>query len=93
MINVNTTLTNNFDSKIQLLNCFFYFLFVKFLSDRVVKAARSVHSVMIDGNPGLIRDRKHHLKTYRYQHSLPYREITFCKMYADSNITFLSQTM
>uniref|UniRef100_A0AAQ4NRD4 Rap guanine nucleotide exchange factor (GEF) 3 n=1 Tax=Gasterosteus aculeatus aculeatus TaxID=481459 RepID=A0AAQ4NRD4_GASAC len=37
----------------------------QFLSDRVVKAARSVHSVMIDGNPGLIRDRKHHLKTYR----------------------------
>uniref|UniRef100_A0AAQ4QIK2 Rap guanine nucleotide exchange factor (GEF) 3 n=1 Tax=Gasterosteus aculeatus aculeatus TaxID=481459 RepID=A0AAQ4QIK2_GASAC len=26
---------------------------------------KSVHSVMIDGNPGLIRDRKHHLKTYR----------------------------
>uniref|UniRef100_A0AAQ4PAG3 Rap guanine nucleotide exchange factor (GEF) 3 n=1 Tax=Gasterosteus aculeatus aculeatus TaxID=481459 RepID=A0AAQ4PAG3_GASAC len=47
------------------LTAFFYFLFVKFLSDRVVKAARSVHSVMIDGNPGLIRDRKHHLKTYR----------------------------
>uniref|UniRef100_A0A8C3AQG5 Rap guanine nucleotide exchange factor 3 n=1 Tax=Cyclopterus lumpus TaxID=8103 RepID=A0A8C3AQG5_CYCLU len=37
-----------------------------FLSDRVVKAARSVYSVMIEGNPGLIRDRKHHLKTYRH---------------------------
>uniref|UniRef100_A0A3P8QX16 Rap guanine nucleotide exchange factor (GEF) 3 n=1 Tax=Astatotilapia calliptera TaxID=8154 RepID=A0A3P8QX16_ASTCA len=36
-----------------------------FLSDRVVKAARSVYSVMIEKNPGLIRDRKHHLKTYR----------------------------
>ncbi|XP_058498602.1 rap guanine nucleotide exchange factor 3 [Solea solea] len=37
----------------------------QFLSDRVVKAARSVYSVMIERNPGLIRDRKHHLKTYR----------------------------
>uniref|UniRef100_A0A3Q4GCH5 Rap guanine nucleotide exchange factor (GEF) 3 n=1 Tax=Neolamprologus brichardi TaxID=32507 RepID=A0A3Q4GCH5_NEOBR len=36
-----------------------------FLSDRVVKAARSVYSVMIEKNPGLIRDRKHHLKTYQ----------------------------
>uniref|UniRef100_A0A3Q3H221 Rap guanine nucleotide exchange factor (GEF) 3 n=1 Tax=Labrus bergylta TaxID=56723 RepID=A0A3Q3H221_9LABR len=32
---------------------------------RVVKAARSVYSVMIERNPGLIRDRKYHLKTYR----------------------------
>uniref|UniRef100_A0A3P9M2M3 Rap guanine nucleotide exchange factor (GEF) 3 n=1 Tax=Oryzias latipes TaxID=8090 RepID=A0A3P9M2M3_ORYLA len=38
---------------------------VKFLSDRVVKAARSVYSVMNEKNPGLIRDRKHHLKTHR----------------------------
>uniref|UniRef100_A0A3Q1GDN5 Rap guanine nucleotide exchange factor (GEF) 3 n=1 Tax=Acanthochromis polyacanthus TaxID=80966 RepID=A0A3Q1GDN5_9TELE len=37
----------------------------QFLSDRVVKAARSVYSVMIEKNPGLIRDRKYHLKTYR----------------------------
>ncbi|XP_054651091.1 rap guanine nucleotide exchange factor 3 [Dunckerocampus dactyliophorus] len=37
----------------------------QFLSDRVVKAARSVYSVMVDRNPGLIRDRKHHLKTHR----------------------------
>ncbi|XP_040007544.1 rap guanine nucleotide exchange factor 3 isoform X3 [Xiphias gladius] len=37
----------------------------QFLSDRVVKAARSVYSVMIERNPGLIRDRKYHLKTYR----------------------------
>uniref|UniRef100_A0A3Q2SYK3 Rap guanine nucleotide exchange factor 3 n=1 Tax=Fundulus heteroclitus TaxID=8078 RepID=A0A3Q2SYK3_FUNHE len=37
----------------------------QFLSDRVVKAARSVYSVMIEKNPGLIRDRKHHLKTHR----------------------------
>lgn len=37
----------------------------QFLSDRVVKAARSVYSVMSDRNPGLIRDRKYHLKTYR----------------------------
>ncbi|XP_029994850.1 rap guanine nucleotide exchange factor 3 isoform X2 [Sphaeramia orbicularis] len=37
----------------------------QFLSDRVVKAARSVYSVVIERNPGLIRDRKHHLKTYR----------------------------
>uniref|UniRef100_A0A8D3BGS3 Rap guanine nucleotide exchange factor (GEF) 3 n=1 Tax=Scophthalmus maximus TaxID=52904 RepID=A0A8D3BGS3_SCOMX len=38
---------------------------IQFLSDRVVKAARSVYSVMSDRNPGLIRDRKYHLKTYR----------------------------
>ncbi|XP_045913167.1 rap guanine nucleotide exchange factor 3 isoform X1 [Micropterus dolomieu] len=37
----------------------------QFLSDRVVKAARSVYSVIIERNPGLIRDRKYHLKTYR----------------------------
>uniref|UniRef100_H3D4R1 Rap guanine nucleotide exchange factor 3 n=1 Tax=Tetraodon nigroviridis TaxID=99883 RepID=H3D4R1_TETNG len=37
----------------------------QFLSDRIVKAARSVYSVMVEKNPGLIRDRKHHLKTYR----------------------------
>ncbi|XP_067381810.1 rap guanine nucleotide exchange factor 3 isoform X2 [Channa argus] len=37
----------------------------QFLSDRVVKAARSVYCVMTDRNPGLIRDRKYHLKTYR----------------------------
>uniref|UniRef100_A0A3B4TDA2 Rap guanine nucleotide exchange factor 3 n=1 Tax=Seriola dumerili TaxID=41447 RepID=A0A3B4TDA2_SERDU len=37
----------------------------QFLSDRVVKAARSVYSVMIERNPGLIRDRKYHLKTYQ----------------------------
>ncbi|XP_061695621.1 rap guanine nucleotide exchange factor 3 isoform X2 [Syngnathoides biaculeatus] len=37
----------------------------QFLSDRVVKAARSVYSVMVLRNPGLIRDRKYHLKTYR----------------------------
>ncbi|KAF6721300.1 Rap guanine nucleotide exchange factor 3 [Oryzias melastigma] len=37
----------------------------QFLSDRVVKAARSVYTVMNEKNPGLIRDRKHHLKTYR----------------------------
>uniref|UniRef100_A0A671WDS9 Rap guanine nucleotide exchange factor 3 n=1 Tax=Sparus aurata TaxID=8175 RepID=A0A671WDS9_SPAAU len=33
--------------------------------DRVVKAARSLYSIMIERNPGLIRDRKHHLKTYK----------------------------
>ncbi|XP_068996736.1 rap guanine nucleotide exchange factor 3 isoform X2 [Embiotoca jacksoni] len=37
----------------------------QFLSDRVVKAARSVYSVMIERNPAVIRDRKYHLKTYR----------------------------
>uniref|UniRef100_A0A7N9ALZ8 Rap guanine nucleotide exchange factor (GEF) 3 n=1 Tax=Mastacembelus armatus TaxID=205130 RepID=A0A7N9ALZ8_9TELE len=40
-------------------------MFIKFLSERVVKAARSLYSVMIERNPGLIRDRKYHLKTYR----------------------------
>ncbi|XP_068600279.1 rap guanine nucleotide exchange factor 3 [Brachionichthys hirsutus] len=37
----------------------------QFLSDRVVKAARSLCGAMMDRKPGLIRDRKHHLKTYR----------------------------
>lgn len=37
----------------------------QFLSDRVIKAARSVYSVIIERNRVLIRDRKHHLKTYR----------------------------
>ncbi|XP_035238655.1 rap guanine nucleotide exchange factor 3 isoform X2 [Anguilla anguilla] len=37
----------------------------QFLSDRILKAARSVYSTLIGRNPGLIRDRKHHLKTYR----------------------------
>ncbi|XP_066527981.1 rap guanine nucleotide exchange factor 3 isoform X2 [Hoplias malabaricus] len=37
----------------------------QFLSDRILKAARVVYSVLVERNPGLIRDRKHHLKTYR----------------------------
>ncbi|XP_068186157.1 rap guanine nucleotide exchange factor 3 isoform X2 [Antennarius striatus] len=37
----------------------------QFLSDRVVKAARLLCSTMMERNPSLIRDRKHHLKTYR----------------------------
>ncbi|XP_034446096.1 rap guanine nucleotide exchange factor 3 isoform X2 [Hippoglossus hippoglossus] len=37
----------------------------QFLSDRVVKAGRSLFSVMMERNAGLIRDRKYHLKTYR----------------------------
>ncbi|XP_041654878.1 rap guanine nucleotide exchange factor 3 isoform X2 [Cheilinus undulatus] len=37
----------------------------QFLTDRVVKAARSVYSFLIERNPGLIRDRKYRLKTYR----------------------------
>ncbi|KAI9515514.1 hypothetical protein NQZ68_025018 [Dissostichus eleginoides] len=37
----------------------------QFLSDRVVKAARSVYSILMERNSNLIRDRKHHLKTYR----------------------------
>uniref|UniRef100_A0A673WL49 Rap guanine nucleotide exchange factor 3 n=1 Tax=Salmo trutta TaxID=8032 RepID=A0A673WL49_SALTR len=36
-----------------------------FLSDRILKAARVVYSALIERNPDLIRDRKHHLKTYR----------------------------
>ncbi|XP_061591326.1 rap guanine nucleotide exchange factor 3 isoform X1 [Cololabis saira] len=38
----------------------------QFLSDRVVKAGRSVYGVIIERSPGLIRDRKYHLKTYRH---------------------------
>ncbi|XP_022532983.2 rap guanine nucleotide exchange factor 3 isoform X2 [Astyanax mexicanus] len=37
----------------------------QFLSDRILKAARVVFSALMERNPGLIRDRKHHLKTYR----------------------------
>uniref|UniRef100_A0A8C8F698 Rap guanine nucleotide exchange factor (GEF) 3 n=1 Tax=Oncorhynchus tshawytscha TaxID=74940 RepID=A0A8C8F698_ONCTS len=37
----------------------------EFLSDRILKAARVVYSALIERSPGLIRDRKHHLKTYR----------------------------
>ncbi|CAB1329983.1 unnamed protein product [Coregonus sp. 'balchen'] len=36
-----------------------------FLSDRILKATRVVYSALIERNPDLIRDRKHHLKTYR----------------------------
>lgn len=45
-----------------------YIIFIshlQFLSDRIEKAARSVYNVMIERNPGLIRDRKYHLKTHR----------------------------
>uniref|UniRef100_A0A8C7RNB0 Rap guanine nucleotide exchange factor (GEF) 3 n=1 Tax=Oncorhynchus mykiss TaxID=8022 RepID=A0A8C7RNB0_ONCMY len=37
----------------------------QFLSDRILKAARVVYSALIERNPDLIRDRKHHLKSYR----------------------------
>ncbi|KAJ8258190.1 hypothetical protein GJAV_G00194190 [Gymnothorax javanicus] len=37
----------------------------QFLSERILKAARSVYSTLTERNPGLIKDRKHHLKTYR----------------------------
>ncbi|CAL9703242.1 unnamed protein product [Knipowitschia caucasica] len=37
----------------------------QFLSERVVKAGRSVYCVILEKSRGLIRDRKHHLKTYR----------------------------
>uniref|UniRef100_W5LBH1 Rap guanine nucleotide exchange factor 3 n=1 Tax=Astyanax mexicanus TaxID=7994 RepID=W5LBH1_ASTMX len=37
----------------------------QFLSDRILKAARVVFSALMERNPGLIRDRKHHLKTYQ----------------------------
>uniref|UniRef100_A0A8C6TGZ8 Rap guanine nucleotide exchange factor (GEF) 3 n=1 Tax=Neogobius melanostomus TaxID=47308 RepID=A0A8C6TGZ8_9GOBI len=37
----------------------------QFLSDRVVKAARAVYSMIVEKSRGLIRDRKHHLKTHR----------------------------
>ncbi|XP_055021461.1 rap guanine nucleotide exchange factor 3 isoform X3 [Boleophthalmus pectinirostris] len=37
----------------------------QFLSDRVVKAARSVYCMILEKSRSLIRDRKYHLKTYR----------------------------
>ncbi|KAA0707277.1 Rap guanine nucleotide exchange factor 3 [Triplophysa tibetana] len=37
----------------------------QFLSDRILKATRVVYSTLMERNPDLIRDRKHHLKTYR----------------------------
>ncbi|KAG7260977.1 hypothetical protein CRUP_004192 [Coryphaenoides rupestris] len=36
-----------------------------FLSDRILKAARVVYHGLLERNPGLMRDRKHHLKTHR----------------------------
>uniref|UniRef100_A0A8C5FS80 Rap guanine nucleotide exchange factor (GEF) 3 n=1 Tax=Gadus morhua TaxID=8049 RepID=A0A8C5FS80_GADMO len=41
------------------------FLSPSFVSDRILKAARVVYNSLIERNPALIRDRKHHLKTYR----------------------------
>ncbi|MBN3310063.1 RPGF3 factor, partial [Amia calva] len=38
----------------------------QFLSQRVLKAGRVLYSALMDRSPGLIRDRKHHLKTYRH---------------------------
>uniref|UniRef100_A0A8C5FUU3 Rap guanine nucleotide exchange factor (GEF) 3 n=1 Tax=Gadus morhua TaxID=8049 RepID=A0A8C5FUU3_GADMO len=35
------------------------------LTNRILKAARVVYNSLIERNPALIRDRKHHLKTYR----------------------------
>ncbi|XP_031421966.1 rap guanine nucleotide exchange factor 3 isoform X2 [Clupea harengus] len=37
----------------------------QFLSERIMKAAKAVSSALIERNPVLFRDRKHHLKTYR----------------------------
>lgn len=60
----------------EIIILHFLAVLIKFLSDRIVKAGRSVYSVMIEKNPGLIRDRKYHLKTYRYQH--------YCDVHADN---------
>uniref|UniRef100_A0A3P9H6F4 Rap guanine nucleotide exchange factor (GEF) 3 n=1 Tax=Oryzias latipes TaxID=8090 RepID=A0A3P9H6F4_ORYLA len=62
MVNTPSLLRGTKKTEIFLL---LFVVSVKFLSDRVVKAARSVYSVMNEKNPGLIRDRKHHLKTHR----------------------------
>lgn len=62
MVNTTSLLRGTKKTEIFL---FLFVVSVKFLSDRVVKAARSVYSVMNEKNPGLIRDRKHHLKTHR----------------------------
>uniref|UniRef100_A0A671S426 Rap guanine nucleotide exchange factor 3-like n=1 Tax=Sinocyclocheilus anshuiensis TaxID=1608454 RepID=A0A671S426_9TELE len=54
--------------KIMTIKMFITFCSVslhQFLSDRILKAARVVYSTLMERNPGLIRDRKHHLKTYR----------------------------
>ncbi|XP_076840791.1 rap guanine nucleotide exchange factor 3 [Brachyhypopomus gauderio] len=37
----------------------------QFLSDRILRAARVVYNTLTEKHPTLIRDRKHHLKTYR----------------------------
>jgi len=42
-----------------------YLFSCQFLSERILKAARVVYITLLERNPGLIRDRKHHLKTYR----------------------------
>uniref|UniRef100_A0A672MYJ8 Rap guanine nucleotide exchange factor 3 n=1 Tax=Sinocyclocheilus grahami TaxID=75366 RepID=A0A672MYJ8_SINGR len=50
---------------IRMFITFFSISLHQFLSDRILKAARVVYSTLMERNPGLIRDRKHHLKTYR----------------------------
>nr|XP_015199733.1 PREDICTED: rap guanine nucleotide exchange factor 3 isoform X3 [Lepisosteus oculatus]XP_015199734.1 PREDICTED: rap guanine nucleotide exchange factor 3 isoform X3 [Lepisosteus oculatus] len=37
----------------------------QFLFQRVLKAGRALYAALIERSPGLIRDRKYHLKTYR----------------------------
>uniref|UniRef100_A0A668U831 Rap guanine nucleotide exchange factor (GEF) 3 n=1 Tax=Oreochromis aureus TaxID=47969 RepID=A0A668U831_OREAU len=66
-------------------------MFIKFLSDRVVKAARSVYSVMIEKNPGLIRDRKHHLKTYRYLFWVLFSLLCFVSIKVKHELNFLDK--
>ncbi|XP_059899031.1 rap guanine nucleotide exchange factor 3 isoform X1 [Gadus macrocephalus] len=53
---VETPLPESLDSKDPMK---------QFVSDRILKAARVVYNSLIERNPALIRDRKHHLKTYR----------------------------
>ena len=50
---------------LKKMNCTNVSVFLQFLTDRILKAARVVYSALVERNPGLIRDRKYHLKTHR----------------------------
>uniref|UniRef100_A0A8C7GU87 Rap guanine nucleotide exchange factor 3 n=1 Tax=Oncorhynchus kisutch TaxID=8019 RepID=A0A8C7GU87_ONCKI len=59
------TIANFLSLSLSLFLSFSHSHPLKFLSDRILKAARVVYSALIERNPDLIRDRKHHLKSYR----------------------------
>ncbi|KPP65454.1 Rap guanine nucleotide exchange factor 3-like [Scleropages formosus] len=59
-----TPLPETLETQDTMKQCL-YLCLSQFLFDRILKAARSVYNALIDRSPGLIRDRKYHLKNYR----------------------------